>query len=651
MTFRQFAFNNIIRSKRTYLAHFLSSTFAIMIFFTYALLTFHPNLQGDFTSDETIKTLATTGFRISQGLIFFFSFFFVLYSVCAFLKTRKKEFGILMLHGMSCSQLNKLVFIENMLIGLASILTGITMGVVFAKFILIMSNSVLFIDRGLPFYLPSKAMGLTCVAFFFLFLVISLFTSRMVKVTELVELIQAEKKPKPEPKVSLWLSLFALFSIGLGYTVVLQIGPASKKEYVPLMLIICVLLVTWGTYFLFTQLSVYVLRSLKKRDNLFLKRTNLLTISDLVYQLKDNAKLFFMVTIISAVSFTAIGTCLTINNTGLAEQKSPYAFTYESRQDNTLEQMHLSTIKKQLNDAGFDYTLVSSSYKEVPDTLSKNGSWLKVIKLTDYNKLAQAFQYPRERLKGANKVLVIPATEVENTNFEMKAFQLRDVKIQQNPPIYGSLNKEIYVEKVLAGNKLQSRDITSIVVDDSIYNQMEQNFEKVNGFIVKDWPQTTAVAKRIGELLQKDIVPGKMRYSFSALSITWGNMKNASGLLAIMTVLIGIVFFTFAASFIYFRLYTNLEQNQQQYKMIVKIGLSKMELNKIITRQLLLLFFLPMLIAGIHSSVAFIALQQVIHISTTMSAGLVLGCFMCIQAIYFFFVRSQYLKQMYRFIF
>ncbi len=46
------------------------------------------------------------------------------------------------------------------------------------------------------------------------------------------------------------------------------------------------------------------------------------------------------------------------------------------------------------------------------------------------------------------------------------------------------------------------------------------------------------------------------------------------------SVLVGIVFFTFAASFIYFRLYTDLDRDQQQYKMISKMGLSKQELKK-----------------------------------------------------------------------
>lgn len=74
-----------------------------------------------------------------------------------------------MLHGMSRSQLNKLVFIENIIIGIASILTGITIGLAFAKFILVMSNGVLSIDRGLPFYVPFKAIGITFGAFLVLF--------------------------------------------------------------------------------------------------------------------------------------------------------------------------------------------------------------------------------------------------------------------------------------------------------------------------------------------------------------------------------------------------------------------------------------------------------------------------------------------------
>ncbi|MFE6138599.1 FtsX-like permease family protein [Bacillus sp. NPDC057893] len=656
MTFRQFAFKNVIRSKRTYLAHFLSSTFAIMIFFTYALLAFHPNLQGDLASSVTINTFAKSGLQISQGLIFFFSFFFILYSVSAFLKTRKKDFGILMLHGMSRSQLNKLVFIENILIGIASILTGITIGMAFSKFILIMSNHLLMIDKGLPFYMPFKAIGITFGAFFLLFLFISLFTSRLVNVEQLVELIKAEEKPKPEPKASFWLSLFALICIGLGYTAVFHSVNAIQykdMKYVLFMMATGVSFVVLGTYFLFTQLSVYVLRALKKRENIFFKKTNILTISDLVYQLKDNAKMFFMVTIISTVAFTAVGTCMGLGNSSMAESDNPFAFSYKSYDNNQLEKEHLKKIESELHDGEFKFKRVTYSIKQVRDTLYNNNVLSSVIKLSDYNKLAEAFGFEEENLKGENSSFVIPSRKIANTKSNQNNFQL----------LYRDIKKDMHVNKILTPKELQDTMVTIIIVPDAVYNQMiadpeNYHFETtINGFIVKDWEKTKKVAENLLAAFQKDntskiedIVDNE-KYTFSTLILTWIVMKQSFGLASIMSVLIGIVFFTFAASFLYFRLYTDLERNQQQYKMIAKVGLSKPELKKVVSRQLTLLFFLPIAIAIAHSTVAFMALQKLANFSVLGSSVMVLICFLVLQIIYFYFVRSQYLKKMYKTIF
>ncbi|MGA4464428.1 FtsX-like permease family protein [Bacillus bombysepticus] len=656
MTFRQFAFNNVIRSKRTYLAHFLSSTFAIMIFFTYALLAFHPNLQGDLAASITINTFAKSGLQISQGLIFFFSFFFILYSVSAFLKTRKKDFGILMLHGMSRSQLNKLVFIENIIIGTASILTGITIGMAFSKFILIMSNNLLMIDKGLPFYMPFKAIGITFGAFLLLFLFISLFTSRLINVEQLVELIKAEEKPKPEPKASLWLSLFALICIGLGYTAVFHSVNAihyKDVKYVLFMMATGVSFVVLGTYFLFTQLSVYVLRVLKKRENIFFKKTNILTISDLVYQLKDNAKMFFMVTIISAVAFTAVGTCMGLGNSSMAESDSPFAFSYRSYNNNNLEKEHIKRIESELNDGGFNFKRVTYSIKQISDTIYNSNFLLSVIKISDYNKLAEAFGFEKESLKDENDSFVIPSRKVTNTKSNQNNFQL----------LHGNIKKAMHVNKILTPKELQDTNITTVIIPDSVYNQMIVDPDNqygqftINGFVVKDWEKTKKVAEKILASLQKgnkDINDSRVyneSYQFSALIFIWIAMKQSFGVASIMSVLIGIVFFTFAASFLYFRLYTDLERNQQQYKMIAKVGLSKPELKKIVTRQLALLFFLPIVIAITHSAVAFMALQKLANFSVLGSSVIVLVCFLVLQIIYFYFVRSQYLKKMYKTIF
>ncbi|MGN7894815.1 ABC transporter permease [Bacillus sp. 22475] len=639
MTFRQFAFNNIFRNKRTYAAHFLSSAFSIMIFFTYALLLFHPDLQGELKSTSaTISAFGTLGFSVSQGLIFVFSFFFILYSVSSFLKTRKKEFGVLMMQGMSMRQLKKLLLIENMLIGLGSICIGIFIGLIFSKLVLLISASVLMINNGLPFYIPVRAVLLTVITFLFLFLIVSLFTFKMIKVTELVELIRAEEKPKPEPKSSVLLSILSLISIGYGYFSVFRFIPSTNF----ITLGIGVLLVIIGTYFLYTQCSVYILHLAKGRESFFLKRTNILTFSELIYRMKDNATMFFIVSIVSAVAFTAIGTTAAIGNRDLVRMTNPYTFLYGSFENDKVLNKNLSIIKKHLSDANIPYRMASSSY-----IYTENG--VNVMKLSEYNDLAKALGYQQEAIEKEDEILLIPGVVSQKQEFKNGEYK-KNIEV-----IQGDWTKTFHVKKAVENLVLphDSRTIY-IAVQDQVYDGIPLTSDPVNketpyrtyGFVVDDWIKTKEISNQLKSIFDKDL--RDRDFYFEALPLNLLEAKQKNGLLLMVSILVGIVFFTFAASFIYFRLYTDLDRDQQQYKMISKMGLSKGELKKIVTRQLLLMFFLPIVVAVIHTVVAYIALQQLVDFSIINSSIVILISFICIQVLYFFITRWRYLQKLYK---
>ncbi|PGC92557.1 FtsX-like permease family protein [Bacillus toyonensis] len=639
MTFRQFAFNNIFRNKRTYAAHFLSCTFSIMIFFTYALLLFHPDLQGELKSTSaTISAFGTLGFTVSQGLIFVFSFFFILYSVSSFLKTRKKEFGILMMQGMSMRQLKKLLLIENMLIGLGSICIGIFIGLIFSKLVLLISASVLMISNGLPFYIPVKAVLLTLITFLFLFLIVSLVTFKMIKVTELVELIQAEEKPKPEPKFSILLSLLSLISIGYGYTSVFRFIPSINF----ITLGMGVLLVIIGTYFLYTQYSVYILYLAKRRESFFLKRTNILTFSELIYRMKDNATMFFIVSIISAVAFTAIGTTAALGNRNLVWMTNPYTFLYESSENNKLVDEHLSIIIKHLSDANIPYRMASSSSKFTESNVN-------VLKLSEYNELTRALGYQQETIEKEDEILLIPGRVSQKQEFKNGDYK-KNIEV-----IQGDWTKTFRVKKTV-GDLVLPHDSSSIyiAVQDHVYDEIpltsnpkDENIQhRTYGFVVDDWIKTKEISNQLKSIFDKDL--RDRDFYFEALTLNLLEAKQKNGLLLMASVLVGIVFFTFAASFIYFRLYTDLDRDQQQYKMISKMGLSKRELKKVVTRQLVLMFFLPIIIAVIHTVVAYTALQQLVSFSILNSSIFILISFICIQVLYFFITRWRYLQKLYK---
>ncbi|HFJ9441341.1 MULTISPECIES: ABC transporter permease [Bacillus] len=642
MTFRQLAFNNVIRNKRIYLGHFFSSTFAVMIFFTYGLLVFHPNLQGELTHVSTIlSTFGKIGFQLSYYLIFVFSFLFIFYSVSAFLKNRKKEFGLLMLHGMSHRQLHQLIFFENMLIGIPSILVGIGLGIVFSKLFLLVTGSLLGVGHRLAFYFPLKAMGITAISFFVLFLLISLFTSKMMKINELVELIKSEEKPKAEPKVSVWISMLVLILFGAGYSCVHHsIVAVNYMDLNRLLLLVGVgvLLIVFGTFFFFNQLCVYVLYTLKNRETTFFKRTNLLVISELMYRMKDNARTFFIVTIISAVSFTAIGVCTAIGNPELAKHETPYAFTYRSDKGNIQEKAHIEEIKKQLNEYGFSYELVATEFKR-----TLNG--LALINVSTYNEYAKQLGYEIEKLTNENDSIAIRQNKNEKSAEDIKTFEIIHGEIEV--PL--SVQKTIYIPELSLIEK-------PIIVSDDVYNKVKNAQQEnvlrdytIYGFIVKNWSETNEVSTKLMKIIGKN---QEDYYMFSSLYLKWLELKQQNGLLSISSIMVGIVFFVFTLSFLYFRLFTDLERDQEQYQMISKLGLSQSELKQIVTRQMMLLFFLPIIVAMVHSSFAFLTFHQLgqtvsKEMSVIQSSIVVLISFICIQIIYFFIIRNHYLKRIY----
>src|SRR5699024_8752820 len=212
MTFRQFVFNNVFRNKRLYIAYFLSSLFTVSVFFTFAMFAFHPGLTGPDMRSDVLQGLSAAG-----GIIYVFSFFFVLYSMNAFLRSRNKEFGVLLIHGMRNREIRWIVFLENMLVGFFATVLGIALGLIFSKAILLIAENLLVIEGQLNFYIPTIAIIITFISFMLLFFFISLFIAFILRTKKLITFIKGEKTEKREPKFSVILSIIAIILLGLGY--------------------------------------------------------------------------------------------------------------------------------------------------------------------------------------------------------------------------------------------------------------------------------------------------------------------------------------------------------------------------------------------------------------------------------------------------
>ncbi|WP_078578792.1 ABC transporter permease [Salipaludibacillus agaradhaerens] len=624
MTFRQFAFNNVIRNKRLYIAYFLSSLFMVMVFFTFNIFAHHPVLSGGIM-ESGIGQNASFGMDVAAVIIYIFSFFFVLYSMGAFLKSRKKEFGLLMLQGISTWQIRLLVFLENIIIGFLATIGGILVGLLFAKVILLIAENIIVIEESLYFYIPWQAVVMTFISFTALFLFISFFISIVVKNHKLIDLIKGDKKSKGEPKASKFLTAVAVILLGSGYiTAFIVEGEAVIIAMLPVIIVVVI-----GTYFLFTQLSVFIIRKLKSKQSLFWKKTNMLLFSDLAYRMKDNARTFFMVAIISTVAFSAIGTLFGFNNFITHGLKNMYSFTYTPHADTTDEEIeetrayvetvlakgHIETVNKQP-------LLHFYEFKEMD-----NRSSILITPESQYNDMAQLLGYDTVRI--AKDEALLATLDVAMGGYDLPNMDEIPLETGEELTVTDTLQSGVFP------------DIVYYIVPDEAFDKLPEPSSQEPYYVwhAVDADHDTLV--EAGEIMRNHLDT----YELQPNDFTLYEVSAIYSPILFIGLFIGIVFFVSAGSFLYFRLYSDLEEDKQKFRAITKLGLSEKELKKVLTRQTAILFFTPIAVALIHGAVALNALSNAFQHDLFLLSATILGIFFTIQVIYFIIVRYFYIKQ------
>ncbi|MFJ6415067.1 FtsX-like permease family protein [Terribacillus saccharophilus] len=631
MNFRQFAFRNVLRNKRLYIAYFLSSMFTVMVFFTFAIFAFHPAF-----SEGSVNKYAIFGMTVAGGIIYIFSFFFILYSMSSFLQSRKKEFGLLITLGASDKQIRLMVFLENILIGFFATAGGILIGLVFAKSILLIAENILIIDESLDFYFPVLAIVVTFVSFIFLFFCISVLVAFILRTNKLVDLIKGDKQSKGEPKASIILSILAVFLLIAGYGTALYVKGAS----VVFVMIPVIIVVTLGTYILFTQLSVYCIRLMKKNKSIFWRKTNMLLFGDLSFRMKDNARTFFMVAIISTVAFSAIGSLYGFQSylTKGIKEINPYTYTYSPFLDDSEEiiEQDIQQINSIIDEEKID-TEMEEAELAYFDTTTEESSVL-IVKASDYNRFA-ALISEKELHPEENEAIVVEQSDAVITGGQKASdiLMTSSVQLENGQEIQPSKTVESAVGLGITGY---------YVVNDSTYTEL--GTPKRTDFTAA-WNVLDGNDNQLIEAGRK--LEDQVEHKVFAVDYNLYEINKAYGPILFIGLFIGIVFFVSAGSFLYFRLFTDIDGEKRKFQSIAKIGLTQSELKKVVNRQVAILFFSPIVVALVHGAVALTALSRLFNYNLTLESALVLGSFAVIQVLYFLVVRFIYVKNVIRTVF
>lgn len=600
MNFNQFVVRNTMRNKHLYLAYFLSTMFSVMIFFTFSVFAFHPILA------DGLNRQAQTGMMVAAVIIYGFAFFFVMYSMGVFLQSRKKEFGLLMIQGMSPLQLRKMVFIENLVIGLFATIGGILIGLGFSQIILLLSKQMIGIEFA--FYFPVKAIGMTAAAFIVLFLLISFFIQFSLPKLNVQTLLKAGERGKGSFKASLWRSLAAIILIGAGYGAALWArGTTVFMVFIPVVFVVIL-----GTKFLFDQLSVFIIERLRKSEHVFWKKTNMVVFSDLAFRMKDNARSFFLVAVISTVAFAAIGTLYGFQDMLVGTlDRTPYEF---SLADGNAEQ--IKAVDDRLTKENIGYEKTDYRYVTTADA--------SFITEADFNKLAKATGDQTVAVGKLQAVQVQPDVGGTADSSKQSAVTID--------------NTDYEVTGTVASHTLAVGMPLFVIPNDTKIPDASQ-YETVI-WLTADASEEKLIA--VGDALAKN------DRGLIAKSATRHEIIGMYSPILFVGIFIGIVFFVSAGSFLYFRLYSDMDQDIEKFRMIHKLGLAKKELRKMIYQQIGILFFTPIIVSLCHGAVALTAMYHMFNMKMQLAGWEVLGIFLVIQIIYYLVARSFYFRKVYR---
>lgn len=611
MNFFKFAFNNVVRNIKAYFAYFLSSSISATLLFSFSMLVFHPDLDL-----SLYPQFLQQAFNVAIVIAYVFLIFFVFYSVSVFLKGRYKQFGTLYILGTSNKQIKKMIFIENIIICTTSAILGIVTGLVFSKIFLVASSKLLDL-RPLRFYIPVKSIIIILIAFIFIGVLISAFTSVIIKENEVLKLLKGTSAPKQEPKTSLFLAILSIILLGLGY----YTAVITKREEVLKVMIPIAVMVIVATYFIFSHFSVLIIKILKRNRSFYMNKTTVLWISNLFYKIKDNTRIFFLISITSAVAFTAIGGVYACwrDKQQQAESSFPQALYYSVRDKNKVEDEKLEFLETALRKENINFSKVNGEFKTIIDGKNK----LNFISETTYRELSSLAAIKVVDFKDRETLLIAPYNKKLNESIVLN-------------------NENIIISKVLDKRILPALYVDVCVVKDSLYNNIKDNsiLNRLCVMDVHDYGKTLSLSRNF----EKKYESNNSDFVFISRAIMLDNSKILYGVLILLGLFIGVIFFVTTGSFIYNKLYMESEIDKKKYKQLNKIGLTFKEIKRISTIEIGVLFLLPYIVASIHSLVAMIMVKNLFEVKVSVAAFLVMGSFLMIQTVYFLIIKGMYLS-------
>lgn len=280
--FSGLAKQNIRNNKTTYIPYIITCIFCIAMIYMMEFLRDCPTLDQAVRQADEVRMIVFTG----EIVVEIFCIIFLIYSNSFLMKRRQKEIGLYNILGLERNHIGIVMFLETIITSIGSLAGGIAAGIIGSKLALLLLLKLLHIPSVLGFYISVKGIFTCLFMFGIVFLMILFLNLAKIHLSRPVELLRGNNTGEKEPAAKWLMALIGFICLGAGYY--LAVTTESPIKAITIFLL-AVILVMAGTYLLFTAGSIVILKFLRRRKSFYYRTGNFISISGMLYRMKQNA--------------------------------------------------------------------------------------------------------------------------------------------------------------------------------------------------------------------------------------------------------------------------------------------------------------------------------------------------------------------------
>ena len=620
--YAKLAVNGIRKNARLYVPYLLTCAGMVMMFYIVSYLQDTPVLAG-IRGGEEMQAMLSLG----SGGMGVFGAIFLLYTNSFLIRRRKREFGLYNMLGMGKGNIARVLFWEALLVLAGTMAIGLAAGVAISKLAELLLVNIMHGNVTFNFTVSPRAMLLTAAVFCVIHVLLLIKALLQIRTASAVNLFRSESAGEKPPRANWVLEILGLILLAVAYYLAVTI----KQPLVAMaMFFVAVILVILATYLLFIAGSVAVCRMLQKNRRYYYKARHFVSVSSMAYRMKRNGAGLASICILSIMVLVTVSstTGLYFGSEDSLRSRYPRDITLIAKAED------VSMLSDEKRDAARELV---DAYVAEHDATAHNFRDFRVVSVTGAMKDGAITTDPQEaglHITDSTiyQVNFLPLPDYNRICGTNETLADDEALISLKRGDYGwdsiSVDSKVAYRTRKAPVVFQESGMAAVDVVDTIYvvvkdlqglqpllqgntlftQQWEYGFDSMLSD-EDQWEMTYQMAVELSDGLHRL----GMKYVYlEGMAENRYDFYGTYGGFFFLGILLSIVFLFAAVLIIYYKQISEGYEDQKRFEIMQKVGMTRKNIRKSINSQLLTVFFLPLVGAGVHLAFAFPMIRRML---------------------------------------